>query len=156
MANKIEIKFSELDEFFEDEFKWDLSDNYDTQTEYWLGEIAGRFNEIYGWAGIDVDWDQRKLILNSSRFEGEEDIDLEDVEIYYNIFMGISDITKKMGLTSDWISRSYEGELHPFEEDAWVVHGLGGDDDVDYCSSYIDSVISALENYGKIKYYKKK
>ena len=150
-TKKIEIKFSELDEFFiEDCFKTDLEDvpGCETQCEYWLGEIGTKFDEIYGLAGISIDWYNKKLIIESSWLDSKHSTD------DFKMNMAIGSVTTKMGLTSEWITRSYDDGRHPFEEDAGKVHQLGGDDDVDYCSGYIDAVISALENYSK-KYSKK-
>lgn len=48
---------------------------------------------------------------------------------------------------SDWVSRSYDNELYPWEQNAWDLGYCSGDDDVDYNSSYLDILVEALKLY---------
>jgi len=136
------LSFKELEESFKRGSHYgswvkDMKRDHETTAEACLGEIGfDRFNEIYGTAGISVD--SEGFIL---REMGEIDFDLKKREFIYQV----KAIAKKMDYISEWISRSYDSDLFPWEQNAWKFYQLGGDDDVDYCASYIDPVIEAIE-----------
>ncbi len=118
----IEISIKELDSIIRaGEFKEWLSGEEDP-FEFCLSGITREgFKLIYGPCGIEIK--KESIVLKDSK------------------------VVKKMDALVEWIYRSYDNELHPYEEDAWEILELSGDDDVDYIGSYIAPLVSAIKFY---------
>lgn len=68
------------------------------------------------------------------------DIEKQEFKLGYNPFIRIESF-------SDWVSRSYDNDLYPWEQNAWDLGYCSGDDDVDYNSGYLDTLVEALKLY---------
>jgi len=90
--------------------------------EAWSGCGWDEFNRVFGkW--VEIKPDEKSVIIKSEE-AGEE---VEKI--------------------IDWILDSYDSNLKPGQEDAWQIYNLGGDDDVDYYGSYVQSLADAVSNW---------
>lgn len=82
-------------------------------------------------------------LFNNDNFS----INQEANSITYNESLTSEQLLKQIRHFSDWVYRSYEGELFHWENDAWDQGYCSGDDDVDYNSSYLEIIADTFEYY---------
>lgn len=105
-------------------------------------------NDISYFASETNHWDK----INTSTLS----VNPSEDEITYQYGSGayIPNITKRLNDFADWVMRSYDQELYPWENNAWETLGLSGDDDVDYNGSYLIFLAEIIEIYITLKHNK--
>lgn len=96
-------------------------------------DIAYYASETQNWDIIN--WDRLTFDKEKQEFKLE----------YHPNFPNITFL--RIEAFSDWVSRSYENVLYPWEQNAWELGYCSGDDDVDYNSSYLDILVEAIKLY---------
>lgn len=109
-----------------------LLEDFDDPTDF--------YNNLGYYASETSNWD----IINCNRLTFDKEKQEFKLE-YHPHFPNITFL--RIERFSDWVSRSYDNNLYPWEQNAWDLGYCSGDDDVDYNSSYLDILVEALRLY---------